>query len=274
MLDQLQNLLENLKSARNGAANQAARDLNRQMSELDRMTRDQQAVRDKTYKQGKQARRSRQGLDNPMGQPQAGQGNDADEDNSDSSDDQSAAGADRPAPDQQAGDPQASQDLQNQQQALRQRLGELRKRLRDLGMKGEKGLDDAEGAMKEAEGALSEGPPGNRRAVDAQGRALQGLQQGASGLAQQMAQGQGDQPGDGEGQGNGQTGQAGANGSDTDPLGRKRDGRGMMETRGSEIGQGVAERAQRVLQELRRRLGDPTRPQEEQDYLERLLKRY
>ena len=36
----------------------------------------------------------------------------------------------------------------------------------------------------------------------------------------------------------------------------------------------AAQRAQRVLEELRRRLADPFRPREEMDYLERLLKRY
>ena len=36
---------------------------------------------------------------------------------------------------------------------------------------------------------------------------------------------------------------------------------------------GGAERARRVLEELRRRLADPNRPGEERDYLERLLKR-
>ncbi len=51
-------------------------------------------------------------------------------------------------------------------------------------------------------------------------------------------------------------------------------GPGVFSGNGGEIGEGVAERAQRVLQELRRRLGDPTRPVEEQDYLERLMKRY
>jgi hypothetical protein len=38
-------------------------------------------------------------------------------------------------------------------------------------------------------------------------------------------------------------------------------------------GADVAERARRVLQELRRRLADPNRPGDERDYLERLLKR-
>ena len=43
---------------------------------------------------------------------------------------------------------------------------------------------------------------------------------------------------------------------------------------GLNAGEGLAERARQVLEELRRRLGDRLRPQDEQDYLERLLKRY
>jgi hypothetical protein len=40
------------------------------------------------------------------------------------------------------------------------------------------------------------------------------------------------------------------------------------------MGVPAAERARRVLEELRRRLGEPMRPREEMDYLERLLRRY
>ena len=36
---------------------------------------------------------------------------------------------------------------------------------------------------------------------------------------------------------------------------------------------GAAERARRVMEELRRRLADPARPVDERDYLERLMKR-
>ncbi|MGQ3348533.1 DUF4175 family protein, partial [Bosea sp. (in: a-proteobacteria)] len=35
----------------------------------------------------------------------------------------------------------------------------------------------------------------------------------------------------------------------------------------------ATQRARRILEELRRRLGDPSRPMEELDYLERLLRR-
>jgi hypothetical protein len=40
------------------------------------------------------------------------------------------------------------------------------------------------------------------------------------------------------------------------------------------LGAPPAQRAQRVLEELRRRIGDPSRPQEELEYLDRLLRRF
>jgi hypothetical protein len=131
--------------------------------------------------------------------------------------------------------------------------------------------------MGEAEGALGQGQDG--QAVDAQGRALEGLQRGAQGMAQQMQQmmGQGDgteeagdQPGDGMPQGRGQ-----ANNRDNDPLGRPTrsrdfsDGRVKVPT----ADESAVQRARRIMEELRRKLGEPTRQREELEYFERLLRR-
>ncbi|MGH6935560.1 MAG: DUF4175 family protein, partial [Methylocella sp.] len=57
----------------------------------------------------------------------------------------------------------------------------------------------------------------------------------------------------------------------TDPLGRS-----VERLRGFDPSARFpgAERARRVLEEIRRRLGEPARPREEMDYLERLLRRY
>lgn len=258
MLDQLQNMLDNLRTAQRGAGNQAQREMNRQMSELDKMSRDQQALRDKTFRQGRQK-------PSADSQPFADDPDDADE---------GAQNGDPQAEgEQQAqGDQPGGNDLAGQQGGLRDRLDELQRRMRQLGLKGEQGLEDAEQAMKDAEGALGQGKPGNRRAVEAQGRALQGLQQGANGLAQQMTSGPGRGQQQGEGGSSISQGNAGQDGND--PLGRMRDGQGRIETRGRALDDSVAERAQRVLQELRRRLGDPSRSSEEMDYLERLLQHY
>jgi hypothetical protein len=80
----------------------------------------------------------------------------------------------------------------------------------------------------------------------------------------------GDQPGQGEPQGQGQASQR-----DTDPLGRPTRNRDYSDGRVDVPGLNAspAQRAQRILEELRRKLGDPTRSQEELDYFERLLRR-
>jgi hypothetical protein len=145
-------------------------------------------------------------------------------------------------------------------------------------MNGEEGFDEAEEAMKEAEQGLGEGGQGQDKAVDAQGRALEGLRKGAQSLAQQMQQGnepgQGQADGQGEGDPNGPMRQ-GRNAPNPDPLGREsRDRTYNPQSRYDPLGVPAAERAQRVLEELRRRLSDPSRPREELDYLERLLRRY
>ena len=261
LLEQLQSILENLKSAQRGQA-QKGQQMNRPMSALDKMMRDQQGLRDKTFKRGNQQRPGQRGMPQDGGQDSSGQDPQAGDQNGE---------------DQQAQDGnQDNSDLRQQQEGLRQQLENLQKQMRDLGLEGEKGFDEAQQAMKDAEQALGEGKKGNDRAVEAQGRALQGLQQGSKGLQGQMAQGQGE----GEGQQPGETGMGRsdgtADGTGTDPLGRERNGRdrNLDAQGGLDDRQGLAERARQVLDELRRRLGERLRPQEEQDYLERLLKRY
>ena len=152
-------------------------------------------------------------------------------------------------------------------------------------MKGEKGFDDAQGDMKEAEGDLKGGQGkegksgqggqgGKGAAVDAQGRALEALRNGAQGLQKQM-------DGQGQGKGKGKGGRGTYVGRRTrqgempgdDPLGRGAEGEKGREDGPLNQSAGAAERAHRVLEELRRRLADPNRPEEERDYLERLMKR-
>jgi hypothetical protein len=165
---------------------------------------------------------------------------------------------------------------QNQQQ-LRERLEQLKRRMKELGMNGEQGLDDAEDAMKQAEGALGQGQDGE--AVGQQGRALDGLRRGAQGMAQQMQQqGQGDgtEQADGDPQGPGQPGNRRAQSSEPndDPLGRPTpttEAGDRSKFRKGGKGGTLEQRAREVTEELRRRLGDPARPQDELEYLQRLL---
>ena len=265
MLDQLQSLLENLQTARrSGRMDQMSREMNRSLDELDRMTREQQDLRDRTFRpgQGEQQKggQQRQGTRHPPGgDDQADQGDDGDDQSAD---------AGRNGPD-------SDQALEQSQQNLRQRLDRLEQRMKQFGMQPGQGLDDAEQAMKDAENDLGQGRQGRGKAVDAQGRALEGLRRGAEELAQQMQQqgmGQGEQAGPGDPGGPMRQGEDDAN---SDPLGREAHDRTYdPQSRYDPLGVPAAQRAQQVLEELRRRLADPLRSQEELDYLGRLMQRY
>ena len=280
MLEQLQNILENLRVARPRKADPRAKEMSRALDELGQMSQDQQDLRDETYQNG-QAERHRQreqrGQLGLPGLPTLGDifGQDGDKDAIE-------GGLDRQGNDQGDGaksgtSPRAGQtndgDLARRQKALRDRLENLQKRLDEAGADANR-LDGAQNAMRDAENALGQGPPGTDGAVDAQGRAVEALREGAQKLAESMrgepgGSGAGEEPGEGQ-DGQGQPGQFG-DAEGTDPLGRQ-----MESLRGFDPSARFpgAERARRVLEELRRRLGEPARPREEMDYLERLLRRY
>lgn len=268
LMEQLRNILENLQTAQKGSrGNEAAKQMQRQMRDLDQMTRDQQELRDETFRDGQQQRNGQRPSN--RGQQQQGQrGGQQQQGQQSSPGEQGEQGQQGQQGQRQKGQPG------DRQQALRQRLQDLEQRMKENGMRGEQGLSDAEEAMREAEEALKQGNEGD--AVDAQGRALDGLQRGAEGMAQQMqemAQGQQGEGQQGEGQQPGQEGQAGAR--DDDPLGRPTRGKEMSDgrVRVPTADESAVQRARRIMEELRRKLGDPSRPQEELDYFERLLRR-
>ena len=258
LLDQLQQMMENLQMARPGAdQDQGDQDMNSALDELSDMIRKQQQLRDRTFKEGQDQRRQR-GQRGQQGQ-QGQQGN------------------------QQLG------DLRQDQQALKDRLNKLLEQLRQRGMgqqqgqqgEGQQGegqeqgdqdgagqLGDAGEAMGEAEGSLGDGNADG--AVDSQGRALEAMRKGAQGLAQQMQQQQG-QAGPGP---NGQPGRGRQRAEqNTDPLGRPLRGRDYGDDTTVKVpGEIDAQRARRILEELRKRFGESFRPQLELDYIERLLK--
>ena len=249
LLEQLQQMLENLQMARPGQQQDGddGDDMMSSLDELGDMIRKQQQLRDRTFRQGQDQRRDRQRQRGQQGQ----QG------------------------DQQMG------ELRQNQQALRDRMKKLLEELRQRGFgqqqpgqQGQPGqpggdmdqLGSAGEAMGDAEGQLGDGDADS--AVDSQGRALEAMRKGAQGLAQQMQQ-QGMGPGPGQ---PGRTGQARAN-QDTDPLGRPLRGRDYGDDVTVKVpGEIDVQRARRILEELRRRFGESSRPQLELDYLERLLK--
>jgi uncharacterized protein (TIGR02302 family) len=252
LLEQLQQMLENLQMAQPGQSGDS--EMEQALNELGDMIRKQQQLRDKTFKQGQDSRRDRM------------RGKQGD---------------------------QSMGDLQQDQQGLRDRLKKLQQELAKRGMgqgqrgekgqqgqqgqdgdpqqgEGEDGLGEADTAMGDASGKLGEGNADG--AVDSQGRALDALRKGAQSLAQAMQQGDGDGQGDGPGNRVGRQ-QSGANG--TDPLGRPLHGHEYSDDYSVKIpGEIDVQRVRRILEELRRRLSDPQRPQIELDYIERLLKDY
>jgi uncharacterized protein (TIGR02302 family) len=257
MLDQLESMLENLQMAQPGQSGDS--DMNQSMNELGDVIRKQQQLRDKTFKQGQDSRRDR--MHGKQGEQSLG-------------------------------------DLQQDQQSLRDRLNKLQQQLAKRGMgqqgqqgqqsqrgqKGEQGqngqdgdqqqgdsgdpLSDAENAMNDAGSQLGDGNAD--AAVDAQGKALDALRKGAQNLADAMQQGD---DGQGNGPGN-RRGRQQSTSNATDPLGRP-----MRTHENDDLTVKIpddmdVQRARRILEELRRRLGDTSRSQEELDYLERLLKDY
>lgn len=261
LLDQLAQMLENLQMAQPGQSGDS--DMEQSLNELGDMIRKQQQLRDKTFRQGQNSRgdRGKQGGDQGMS------------------------------------------DLQQDQEGLRQRLKKLQQDLArrgfgqsqhgdkgrngdqaekgrngDQGEQGEQadqgdgqdGLGEADSAMGDASGKLGEGNADG--AVESQGKALDALRKGAQSLAEAMQQGN-DGQGDGPGYRVGR--QQGSNSNQTDPLGRPLRGHEYADEPSRMVpGEIDVQRARRILEELRRRLADPSRPQIELDYLERLLKDY
>ncbi len=127
-------------------------------------------------------------------------------------------------------------------------------------------LGDAGEAMGQAEGQLGEVMP----IMPSTARAARWnpCAKGAQGLAQSMQQ-QGMGPGP-----NGRPGRGQARAQqDTDPLGRPLRGRDYGDDVTVKVpGEIDAQRARRILEELRKRFGEGFRPQLELDYIERLLK--
>ena len=260
LLDQLKRTLDNLRSAERRQVDPRMRELGQQLEELDKLQREQRDLRDRTFREGQQQRQ--QGQRGQQRQQQQGQN-----------------GQQRGQQKQQNGQPGG--DLQDQQQALRERLKKLRERLQQRGMQENEGMGEAEQGMDDADNQLGQGQPGD--ATEGQQRALDGMGKAAQGMAQEMQR----QLGQGDGEGEGEPGgtepgptQRGRAENRMDPLGRapssqRKDLEDLSKLQNEAQGdiQGsISERAERVLKELRRRLGEFERPREELEYLERLLR--
>ena len=215
---------------------------------------------------------------------------------------QKRAEGERPQGNQPASKPgdEASEREADQrvQQALRRALGELMQQFGDLTGQVPPSLGEADTAMRDAGRQLGQGQ--DKAAGESEQRAIEALQKGGREMGQAMAKafGQGQQGGDQEGDegsmgfslqegqgdwpGNGHGYRRGgppdrANPGGRDPLGR-RYGQGSS---GADESADVTvpeererQRTQAIQEELRRRGAERERPQQELDYIDRLLKQF
>ncbi len=178
---------------------------------------------------------------------------------------------------------QAQNDDARTQRALHRALDALGQGFAASGGQKPRNLDDAGHAMADAAQSLAD--HNDPVARDAIGRAIAALQQGGQDMARQMAAASAGQmqlslqPGGRMGEdGSGQEGEDdpddGQGGRKKDPFGRQVDGNGSVADDPTlrvpdEMERG---RSRAIQEELRRRGADRQRPQEELDYIDRLLR--
>lgn len=238
LLAQMQQMLENLQAGRpQMMPNNMNSEMMEMLNQLGEMIQRQQQLMDDTHKFNQDQQQQGQ---QQQGQQQQGQG-------------------------QQMTQEQLEQMLQQLQQGqgdLAQQLQQLMDQLGQNGMGQNEALGEAGESMGQAQQSLGQGQ--GQSALGQQGSALDALRRGAQGLTEQMM-----------GQGNGAGSPMGPSPLDEDPLGRPRRTEGPDFNNRVQIPDEIdVQRARRILEELRRRFSDPSRPKLELDYLERLLKRY
>ncbi|MDG3440753.1 TIGR02302 family protein [Nitrospirillum amazonense] len=290
MLDQMQDLMESVQTGPRKPPTEAEQQQMRQnlqmLEKLQDLAKRQRELMDQTFRQGDRGEPE----DSPPQPSTRGDGPN-----------RSAPNRQGAAPRQPQRDPSAeatARDLAKQQDALRRELQALMQQQgQQAGQQSDEGqpdgqqgqdqpggqqngngggngpgqapspLDKADRAMGQAGRALSEGSPED--AVEAQGRALEALQDGLKGMAQQMARQMG------RGTRVAPRNATNGRGQNTDPLGRQMTGQGATSTDSVKIpDHGDLQRAREILEELRRRASEAGRPKEELDYIDRLLKRF
>ncbi|MGH7063621.1 MAG: TIGR02302 family protein, partial [Stellaceae bacterium] len=255
LLSQLQNMLENLRMATPGEmsrGSRAAQQAQQALHGMNDLMKRQQQLLDRSFRAEQQAREDeldQLGRLGQQGQPaQPGQ----------------------PGP----GQPGGRADMggaAGQQEALRHSLGQLMQQLGEGFGDIPDPLGRAEQAMRSATGALRADRPG--AAIGPQTDALDQLQQAARGFAKQMQQRLGGAWGKPADERAGTHGRGGP--ADRDPLGRPLANGGNYDESDVQIPNASAlQRSREILDELRRRAGERSRPELERDYIDRLLKQF
>ncbi len=251
LLAKLQNLLENLKAGPGRHENREDQAMNKWMENFDNLMREQQKLQEETF-----ARRKQQSTGKTSGeqtterrQETAPQNRQNDKNNEKSP---SSTGKSDKATRQR--------ELAGRQKALRKALRGLSRDLGKMGMKAPNPFGRAGEAMRRAEEQLGRGRNGN--AAGEQGKALDNLRSAMHSIARQMMRRMARSAGGGP-----------RGTSRPDPLGRNPPTRNMnTNAKMRRSGPSGAEDAYEIRQELKRRLGERTRPKPERQYLQRLLR--
>jgi len=266
LLDQMNSLMQNLKvtegdggDGKNGKGSQA-------MKNLRQTLRDQQSLSDDAFKQGQ-----RQGDQGAGGHAQGKDGADPGDQGQSGQSGTGQQGADG----QSGKDGDKGQSLADRQRGLRHELDRNLGALPDAqgqdADRARRALGDAGKAMGQAEQALRDGDL--PKAIDRQAEAIQNLHDGLRGMNEALAQSQDTGRQDSQ-TGQMQTGDAG--GDRPDPLGRTRRSDNPIDDNNSAFSQpeDVYRHARDLLDDLRRRAADQSRPAPERDYLNRLIDRF
>ena len=279
LLEQLNRMLENMQVVEGQPGEGQQGEGQQAMEDLRETLRGQQGLSDEAFQDlqeqfGEQGQGRQQNGQQPGGQP--GQGMQPQQGEGQSPNGQSRSGEGQ---DSMPGENQPNADgrdgvgsLADRQRALRDQLRRQQGNLPGSDSEGRdaarQALDEAGRAMDGAEDALREGDlPG---ALDRQAEAIENLREGMRSLGEALAQDQR------EGMGNqGEAFGSNNQNSQRDPLGRKTGEFGGTGTEENLLqGDDVYRRARNLLDEIRRRSGEQTRPPVELDYLKRLLDRF
>ncbi|MEM9121864.1 MAG: TIGR02302 family protein [Pseudomonadota bacterium] len=260
MLAQLQAMMDNLSvDTAAGGQSQSEQMLSESLNALGDMIGGERALLDQTYQHSR-------------GQTGSGSMGGAGETQDNAAGEGPQSGAPQPGTQEpgngEPGGPMSYSELAERQRDLARRLSELNAQIGGGGIESPQALREAERAMGEAERALEQGL--GDAAAERQNEAIEALRDGAISLAEQLLD-----------ERRRRLGMSGGADDDvdmddrTDPLGRP------SATAGADLGDSVKvpdeialQRVRELLEEIQERASELNRPQNELDYLERLLKRF
>jgi uncharacterized protein (TIGR02302 family) len=282
MLSEMRDMMDRLQARRaTEAERQQSREMQKNMDELGNVIGQQQKLQDDTFGQmkreadrgrdGQQRQQGRQGERGQPGQQQGQQGQQSDRGRGQRQERGQGQGQQRGQGQQggqpgeagqagEAGQQQGQAGLRDRQKRLSEQLDRLKRDLQSRGAAGNKEIDGAAEAMENAERSLERGALDD--ATDHQAEALDKMRQGAQQMQQEMAR-------------NGRQRYGDSGDAPRDPLGRPQRAQGPDAGTSVKVPKEIEmQRAREILEELRRRSAEQTRPPVELDYLDRLLKRF